>query len=60
MNTEPQKNIFENDIEILLLEKWLDYASRCDPTVFVALPLIQRGSVWKPKQNRKWQDVAYN
>jgi len=40
----------DQDIEILRLEKWLDYASGIDESVFVALPVIQRGSVWKPKQ----------
>lgn len=44
------KPIFDRDIEILPLVKWLNYASGCDESVFVALPLIQRGSVWKPKQ----------
>lgn len=52
MSTETQKLPFETDedIEIVRLEKWLDYASGYDPAVSVALPLIQRGSVWKPKQ----------
>ncbi|OGQ55781.1 MAG: hypothetical protein A3J24_08780 [Deltaproteobacteria bacterium RIFCSPLOWO2_02_FULL_53_8] len=40
----------DQDIEILRLEKWLDYASGIDESVYVALPVIQRGSVWKPKQ----------
>jgi hypothetical protein len=40
----------DQDIEILPLEKWLDYASGIDESVYVALPVIQRGSVWKPKQ----------
>ena len=50
MSTETQEVHFNEDIKILLLEKWLDYAAGCDESVFVALPLIQRGSVWKPKQ----------
>jgi Protein of unknown function DUF262 len=41
---------FNDDIAICSLSKWLDYASGFDESVFVALPLIQRGSVWKPKQ----------
>lgn len=50
MCAEEQEVYFGGDIEILSLDKWLDYASGCDKSVFVALPLIQRGSVWKPKQ----------
>jgi hypothetical protein len=52
MSTETKRLPFEtdDDIEIVRLEKWLDYASGYDPTVSVALPLIQRSSVWKPKQ----------
>lgn len=50
MKTETQEVNFNDDIAILALVKWLDYASGVDDSVFVALPLIQRGSVWKPKQ----------
>ena len=37
-------------IEVIKLTKWLDYASGLDPALFVALPLIQRDAIWKPKQ----------
>lgn len=50
MGTEANEICLVKDIEILSLEKWLDYASGCDESVYVALPVIQRGSVWKPKQ----------
>ena len=50
MGTEANEVCLDKDIEILRLEKWLDYASGCDESVYVALPVIQRGSVWKPKQ----------
>lgn len=32
------------------LTEWLDWVSGKDESYFVALPMIQRGSVWKPKQ----------
>ena len=50
MSAEKQKVNFDYDIAILPLVQWLDYAAGCDESVFVALPLIQRGSVWKPEQ----------
>jgi hypothetical protein len=50
MNTDVQEVNFHDDIAILPIAKWLNYAAGCDASVFVALPLIQRGSVWKPKQ----------
>ena len=50
MKTETQEVNFNDDITIIPLTNWLDYAAGCDASVFVALPLIQRGSVWKPKQ----------
>lgn len=50
MCTEKNEVLLDNDIEILSLETWLDYASGRDESVYVALPVIQRGSVWKPKQ----------
>lgn len=50
MHDETGKAHFGSDIEIMPLDQWLNYASGCDESVFVALPLIQRGSVWKPKQ----------
>ena len=50
MGTETNEVRLDKDIEILRLEKWLDYASGIDESVYVALPAIQCGSVWKPKQ----------
>ncbi len=50
MTTEIESVDFNNDIEILPIEKWLNFASGDNESVFVALPLIQRGSVWKPNQ----------
>jgi hypothetical protein len=50
MTTEIESIDFNNDIEILPIEKWLNFASGDNESVFVALPLIQRGSVWKPNQ----------
>ena len=41
---------FKNDICVVSLKDWLDYAAGKNKDVFVALPMIQRGSVWKPKQ----------
>lgn len=46
-----QKKVnFDDGITILPLVQWLDYVAGFDESVFVALPLIQRGSVWKPDQ----------
>ena len=39
-----------SDVSVLPIVQWLDYAAGDDASVFVALPLIQRGSVWKPDQ----------
>jgi hypothetical protein len=50
MTTEIENIDFNNDIEILPIEEWLNFASGVNESVFVALPLIQRGSVWKPNQ----------
>ncbi len=50
MKTEANEVHLYKDIEILSLEKWLDYSCGRDESVHVALPVIQRGSVWKPKQ----------
>ena len=50
MGIETNEMHLDKDIEILRLEKWLDYASGINESVHVALPVIQRGSVWKPKQ----------
>ncbi|MER0204453.1 MAG: DUF262 domain-containing protein [Nitrosomonas sp.] len=50
MNVEPKVKRFDKNIEILKLDEWLNCTSGCDTSLFVALPLIQRGFVWKPKQ----------
>lgn len=34
-------------IAVVLLAKWLDWVTQKNQDVFVALPMIQRGSVWK-------------
>jgi len=34
-------------IAVVLLTQWLDWVTRKNRDVFVALPIIQRGSVWK-------------
>lgn len=39
-----------NSIRVENLFKWLDWAGGVDEEVFIALPMIQRGSVWKPQQ----------
>jgi hypothetical protein len=52
------KVIFENQFGKLFKEgfssprltEWLDWSAGKDVKNFVALPMIQRGSVWKPKQ----------
>lgn len=41
---------FESDIRIIPLADWLDWSGGNDGQIFVALPMIQRGSVWKPNQ----------
>jgi hypothetical protein len=43
-------NFFKDGIRVEHLKQWLDWAGGLDNSVFVALPMIQRGSVWKPKQ----------
>lgn len=50
MGAELKVESFSKNIEILQLDEWLNCASGCDTSLFVALPLIQRGFVWKPKQ----------
>jgi len=43
--------LFQNsNIHVMKLTKWLNCASGIDTYLFVALPLIQRDAVWKPKQ----------
>ena len=43
-------SFFQSDVRVEKLAKWLDWAGELDKSVFVALPMIQRGSVWKPGQ----------
>lgn len=50
MDAELDKTRLDQDIEILTVEKWLNCASGIDESICIALPVIQRGSVWKPKQ----------
>ena len=40
----------DGSIQVKKLSEWLDWAGGAKPEVFVALPMIQRGSVWKPNQ----------
>lgn len=44
------KNFFETGFISPKLTQWLDWAAGNEAQHFVALPMIQRGSVWKPKQ----------
>jgi len=45
------EQLFKNsNIKVIKLTEWLNYASGLDPSLFVALPLIQRDAIWKPKQ----------
>ena len=50
--SESNNQFFKGDksIEVVKLYNWLDWASGSNQSVFVGLPMIQRGSVWKPKQ----------
>jgi hypothetical protein len=36
-------------IAVVLLTEWLDWVTQKNQDVFIALPMIQRGSVWKAK-----------
>lgn len=40
----------KKDVRVVPLTNWLDWAGGRKSDVFVALPMIQRGSVWKPHQ----------
>lgn len=44
------KNFFEEGFSSPRLTEWLDWSAGKDAQNFVALPMIQRGSVWKPRQ----------
>lgn len=39
-----------SSVRVVSLPDWLDWAGGKDNTIFVALPMMQRGSVWKPQQ----------
>ena len=41
---------YTKDIEIVSLSRWLDWSCRNAPGPLIALPMIQRGSVWRPQQ----------
>jgi len=44
-------NLFQRgDVDIVRLARWLDWTGGNINEIFVALPMIQRGSVWKPDQ----------
>lgn len=45
-------NFFElhSSVRVVHLKDWLDWAGGKYNNIFVALPMIQRGSVWKPQQ----------
>lgn len=44
--------LFENEknVEVVELRQWLDWASGEDRGELLVLPMIQRGSVWRPEQ----------
>ena len=44
------ETLFREEFLSTRLTQWLDWASGQDERHFVALPMIQRGSVWKPLQ----------
>lgn len=44
------KNFFEEGFNSPKLTEWLDWSAGENAQNFVALPMIQRGSVWKPRQ----------
>lgn len=44
------ENFFEEGFSSPKLSEWLDWSAGGDAQHFVALPMIQRGSVWKPNQ----------
>lgn len=43
-------SFFKSDVRVEKLATWLDWSGEVATDVFVALPMIQRGSVWKPNQ----------
>ena len=42
--------MFHEGVSSPLLKNWLDWVGGNSPNHFIALPMIQRGSVWKPNQ----------
>lgn len=51
MTTNINQFFNENSgIRVEYLKQWLNWAGGIDKSVFIALPMIQRGSVWKPTQ----------
>jgi hypothetical protein len=50
MTTQEENVDFNKDIVIMPIKQWLDFSSGKVDSVFIALPLIQRGFVWKPNQ----------
>ena len=44
------KDLFSDGFSHPLLKDWMNGVAGKDPECFVALPLIQRGAVWKPSQ----------
>lgn len=40
----------ERDVKVISLVNWLNWASGNKSELYVALPMIQRGSVWEPRQ----------
>ena len=45
-NPSPHPFHVNQQIAVVRLEQWLDWVTGADSSVFVALPMIQRGSVW--------------
>lgn len=43
-------SFFDQDVKVVKLSEWLDWAGGITDSTFVALPMIQRGSVWRPNQ----------
>jgi hypothetical protein len=41
---------FKRSVEVVHLSRWLDWAGGKGNEMYIALPMIQRGSVWKPYQ----------
>ena len=50
MNTPDPLHFHGDQIAVVKLCDWLDWVTLSSHDVAVALPMIQRGSVWKPRQ----------